>query len=146
MNGWPKAGSDCEVSTAQNILVEEVAEAVQALRGRDLSQEEFFCLMLDRVVLFRDVVVIVAIGFCTDRRKMVLSFVRGHTENCELCRELMGRLVKRGFVPVTEYLLAVLDGGNVLSKAGLEFFPTAKVQRGMGPRTVRGVPKGWRSF
>ena len=61
---------------------------------------------------------------------MVLSFVRGHTENCELCRELLGRLVKRGFVPLTEYLLAVLDGGNALSKAGLEFFPTAKAQRG----------------
>ena len=116
-------------ATAQKVLVEESAKAVLALRGRDLSEEEFFCLMIDGVVLSRDVVVIVAIGFCTDGRKIVLDFVRGHTENYELCRELLGRLVKRGFAPVTERLLAVLDGGNALSKTVLEFFPTAKVQR-----------------
>jgi len=54
--------------------------------------------MIDGVVLSRDVVVIVAIGFCSDGRKMVLDFVRGHTENYELCRELLGRLVKRASI------------------------------------------------
>jgi len=116
-------------STAQKVLVEESAKAVLALRGRDLSREDFFCLMIDGVVLSRDVVVIVAIGFCPDGRKMVLDFVRGHTENYELCRELLGRLVKRGFAPITEHLLAVLDGASALSKAVLEYYPTAKVQR-----------------
>jgi len=116
-------------STAQKVLIEESAKAVLALRDRDLSQEEFYCVMIDGVVLSRDVVVIVAIGFCSDGRKMVLDFVRGHTENYELCRELLGRLVKRGFDCATEHLLAVLDGADALSKAVREYYPSVKLQR-----------------
>jgi transposase-like protein len=119
----------CSASTAQKAWIEESAKAIVKLRERDLSQEEFYGLMIDGVVLSREVVVIVAVGFCTDGRKMVLDFVRGHTESYELCRELMGRLMKRGFGSATGRLLAVLDGAEALSKAIREFFPGAEVQR-----------------
>ena len=43
----------------------------------------------------------------------------------------MGRLVKRGFGPVTERLLAELDGAMRRTIMKVEFSPTAKVQRGL---------------
>jgi len=116
-------------STAQKVWVEESAKGVLALRDRDLSQEEFYAMMIDGVVLSRDVVVVVALGFCTDGRKIVLDFVTGRTENYEVCLDLVGRVVKRGFKCATENLLAVLDGADALSKAIRAYFPTAKIQR-----------------
>ena len=116
-------------STAQKILVEESAKNVQRLRERDLSQEDFLGLMIDGVFLAKEVVVLVAIGFCTDGRKVVLDFVWGSTENYELSRQLLGRLVKRGFRSATERLLAVVDGADGIIKAIREFFPTVELQR-----------------
>lgn len=116
-------------STAQKILVEESARNVQRLRERDLSEQEFIGLMIDGVFLTREVVVLVAIGFCSDGRKVVLDFVRGSTENYELSRDLLSRLVKRGFASATERLLAVMDGAEGIIKAIREFFPTVELQR-----------------
>ena len=116
-------------STAQKIWVEESAKVVKEFRLRDLSKEEFYAMMIDGVVLSRDMVVVVAIGFCRDGRKMVLDFATGRTENYEVCLDLVGRVVKRGFKCVTKNLLAVLDGADALSKAIRAYFPTAKIQR-----------------
>jgi len=116
-------------STAQKILVEESAKNVQRLRERDLSQEDFLGLMIDGVFLTKEVVVLVAIGFCTDGRKVVLDFVWGSTESYELSRQLMSRLLKRGFRSATERLLAVVDGADGIIKAIREFFPTVELQR-----------------
>lgn len=116
-------------STAQKILVEESARNVQRLRERDLREQEFIGLMIDGVFLAREVVVLVAIGFCSDGRKVVLDFVWGSTENYELCRDLLSRLVKRGFASATERLLAVVDGAAGIIKAIREFFPTVELQR-----------------
>jgi transposase-like protein len=116
-------------STAQKILVEESAKNIVRLRERDLSQEDFLGLMIDGVFLAKEVVVLVAIGFCTDGRKVVLDFVWGSTENYELSRDLLSRLVKRGFRSATERLLAVVDGADGIIKAIREFFPTVELQR-----------------
>ena len=116
-------------STARKVWVEESAKGIRALRDRDLGQEEFYAMMIDGVVLSREVVVVVALGFCTDGRKIVLDFVTGRTENYEVCHDLVDRVVKRGFKCVTENLLAVLDGADALSKAIRAYFPTAKIQR-----------------
>jgi len=116
-------------STAQKILVEESAKNVLVLRDRDLSQEKFLGLMIDGVFLTKDMVVLVAVGFCTDGRKMVLDFVWGSSENYELCRDLLRRLKKRGFRSETKRLLAVIDGADALSKAIREAFPKVEIQR-----------------
>jgi len=116
-------------STAQKVWVEESAKGVAALRERDLRAHAFYGLMIDGVVLSREVVVIVAVGFCADGTKMVLDFVRGQTESLALCRELLARLARRGFASATERLLAVVDGAEALSKAIREYFPGAQVQR-----------------
>ena len=70
---------------------------VDELRGRDLSQRDWAVLMLDGIRLSKEQLAIVAIGITADGHKHVLDFDLGSTENAEVCRALMRRLMKRGF-------------------------------------------------
>ncbi len=116
-------------STIQKIWVEESAKSVTMLRERDLSQQSFFGLMIDGVFLHKELVVLVAVGFDTEGNKTVLDFVWGSSENYELCRDLLRRIIQRGFRSATARLLAVLDGADALNKAVREAFPKVEVQR-----------------
>jgi transposase-like protein len=101
---------------------------VEELRGRDLSQIDWTVLMLDGLVLSKDQTAIVAIGIDSEGRKHVLDFELGSSENKEICRDLLSRLLKRQF-SCQRRLFAVLDGSAALQNALLEFFPDAVVQR-----------------
>ncbi len=101
---------------------------VAQLRDRDLSQFDWTVLMLDGIRLSRDQLAIVAIGITTDGHKHVLDFDLGSTENAEVCRALMRRLVARGF-HCDRRLLAVLDGSDALRLVVKEFFPDSVIQR-----------------
>jgi transposase-like protein len=63
-----------------------------------------------------------------DGTKQILDFDLGSSENFEVCRDLLDRLVARGFA-VTHRLFSVLDGSQSLKKALLAFFPDAVIQR-----------------
>lgn len=69
-----------------------------------------------------------ALGIDAEGRKQILDFDLGNSENTEVCRGLLRRLVKRGF-KCRHRLFAVLDGSDALRSALLEFFPDAVVQR-----------------
>jgi putative transposase len=71
---------------------------------------------------------VVALGIDNKGNKQVLDFVLGSSENSEVSRELMGRIVKRGF-HCEHRLYVVLDGSDALRVAVREFFPDAIVQR-----------------
>jgi hypothetical protein len=101
---------------------------IQQLRERDLSGERFFGLILDGVFLTREIVVLVGIGLCCDGRKKVLDFEVGSSENLEVARELIRRLVQRRFV-VEGRLFAIVDGSPALEKAVLECWPGTEIQR-----------------
>ena len=60
--------------------------------------------------------------------KHVLDFDLGSTENAEVCRDLMRRLMARGF-HCDRRLLAVLDGSDALRSVVKEFFPDSVIQR-----------------
>lgn len=79
--------------------------------------------MLDAIVLSRDQTAIVALGITADGKMHVLDFDLGNRENYAVCRDLVSRLVTRGFT-TTGRLLAVLDGSLPLKKAVVQFFPT----------------------
>ena len=104
------------------------AQRLAELRERDLSTETFFGLIMDGVVLSRGVVVLVAIGLCTDGRKLVLDFEVGSSENYEVCRELLRRLDQRGFQAAGR-LYVLIDGSPALEKAVEERWPNAVIQR-----------------
>jgi transposase-like protein len=101
---------------------------VDELRGRDLSKENWAVVMLDGIRLSKDQLAVAAIGITTEGRKHVLDFELGSSESAEVAKDLMRRLMKRGF-HCDRPLLAVLDGSDALRLAVKEFFPDAIVQR-----------------
>lgn len=101
---------------------------VEQLRGRNLSEFDWAVLMLDGIRLSKDQLAIVAIGITSEGHKHVLDFDLGSTENVEVCRALMRRLMKRGF-HCDRRLFAVLDGSEALRSVVKEFFADSVIQR-----------------
>ena len=115
-------------SSVSRLWAEAGAKLVEELRRRDLASQSWLVLMLDGIVLSKDQTAIVALGITADGTKQILDFELGSTENYEVCRDLVSRLVARGFTGAGR-LLAVLDGSQSLKKALLQFFPGAVIQR-----------------
>ena len=115
-------------SSVSRLWIKAGRKFVDQLRERDIASSEWLVLMLDGIVLSKDQTAIVAIGVTTGGVKHVLDFELGSTENYEVCRDLMGRIERRGFA-TSRRLLAVLDGSSALKKAVLKFFPDASIQR-----------------
>jgi transposase-like protein len=67
-------------------------------------------------------------GITAEGEKHILDFELGSSENVEVCRDLVCRLVSRGF-EAPDGLLAVLDGSDPLKKAVRTSFPGAVIQR-----------------
>ena len=101
---------------------------VDELRSRDIASPEWVALLLDGIVLSKAQTAIVALGVMRDGTKQILDFDLGSSENFEVCRDLLDRLVARGFA-VSHRLFSVLDGSQSLKKALLAFFPDAVIQR-----------------
>ncbi|MBX3265335.1 MAG: IS256 family transposase [Acidobacteria bacterium] len=101
---------------------------VDELRSRDLSAADWVAMMIDGIWLSSEETAVVALGIDRGGAKHVLDFELGSSENTEVCRSLMRRLVKRGF-KCRRRLFAVLDGSDALRSALLEFFPDAVLQR-----------------
>ena len=97
-------------------------------RARDIASPEWLALMLDGIRLSKDQLAVVALGIAADGTKQILDFELGSSENFEVCRDLVSRLVSRRFEP-KHGLLAVLDGADALRKAVLTFFADAVIQR-----------------
>ncbi len=126
-------------SSVSRLWVKEGLKKVEELRGRDLSGESFFGLILDGIKLSDDLTAVVAIGMTCDGRKLVLDFQIGGSENREVCDDLLRRIVSRGFKPV-ERLYSVLDGSASLKGAVLALYPDAVTQRCLihKERNIRG--------
>lgn len=115
-------------SNVSRLWSEAGVKLVEELRTRDIASPTWLVLMLDGIVLSRDQTAIVALGITADGKKHILDFELGSTENYEVCRDLVSRLVVRGFTTAGR-LLAVLDGSQSLKKAVVHFFSDAVIQR-----------------
>ena len=103
-------------------------EFVEQLRGVNLSKENWVVLMLDGIRLSKEQLAVAAVGITAGGRKQILDFELGSSENAEVSKGLMRRLMKRGF-HCKRPLFAVLDGSDSLRLAVKEFFPDSVVQR-----------------
>ena len=119
---------DVSKSSVSRLWVQAGKKLVDELRTRDIATRDWLVLMLDGIVLSKDQTAIVAIGVASDGTKHVLDFELGSTENYEVCRDLVSRVVERGFA-TSRRLLAVLDGSSALKKAVVKFFGDAVIQR-----------------
>ena len=115
-------------SSVSRLWKKEGVKLVARLRERDIASEEWLALMLDGIRLSKDQMAVVALGIATNGTKQILDFELGSSENFEVCRDLVSRLVSRGFRP-KHSLLAVLDGADALRKAVRAFFEDAVIQR-----------------
>jgi len=123
--------SSTEISNANNELI----EAVEKWRTRDLSEEPIKYLFLDGVNFdmridgsVEKVPVLVAIGVTEDGQKRVLGFQAGDKESAPTWREFLKDLKKRG-LDSSRVILGVMDGLPGLERVFKEEFSKAKVQR-----------------
>jgi len=115
-------------SSVSRLWKKEGRELVRRIRERDIASQEWLVLMLDGIRLASDQLAVVALGVASDGTKHILDFELGSSESFEISRDLVSRLVSRGFAP-KQRLLAVLDGAVALKKAVLSFFEDAVIQR-----------------
>ena len=115
-------------SSVSRLWAKQGARLVEQLRTRDIASHDWLALMLDGIRLSKEQLAVVALGITSGGEKHILDFELGGSENFEVCRDLVSRLVSRGFQPRCG-LLAVLDGSASLKKAVLAFFPDAVPQR-----------------
>lgn len=136
-------------SSLSRLWQAKAAELVEQVQNSDLSTFDPLVLMLDAVVLCKDLVATVALGIDTGGTKRILGFRIGSSENEEVCTDLLSALRRRGLqVPEHRNLLAVLDGSKVLKNALLRQYPAAIIQRCLvhKERNVRGYlpSKHWK--
>ncbi len=115
-------------SSVSRLWQQAGAKQVEELRSHDIASPDWLVMMLDGIRLSKEQTAIVAIGVASDGTKRVLDFELGGSENYEVCRDLLRRIVERGFAP-RRRLLTVLDGSASLKKATLKYFPDAVIQR-----------------
>ena len=128
-------------SSISRMWQRKAACLVEEMQQADLSEVDLLVLMLDAVVLCKDLVATVALAVDTTGRKHILGFRVGSSENREVCRDLLSNLKRRGLKVAEERrLLAVLDGSQALEKALLEAYPTTLIQRCLvhKERNIRG--------
>jgi len=115
-------------SSVSRLWAKEGTKLVEQLRTRDIASQDWLALMLDGIRLSKEQLAVVALGISSDGRKQILDFELGGSENFEVCRDLVSRLVSRGFA-ARHGLLAVLDGSDPLKQAVVALFPNAVIQR-----------------
>jgi putative transposase len=139
MKGVHPSSPKTSKSSVSRLWKKEGAKLVACLRDRDISSGDWLALMLDGIRLSKEQTAVVALGVAMDGTKHILDFELGSSENFEVCRDLMSRLVSRGF-GASHGLLAVLDGADALKKSVLTFFEDAVIQRCLihKERNIRG--------
>ena len=117
-------------SSLSRLWQRKAAELVDQQQESSLSEFDLVVLMVDAVVLCRDLVAIVALGVDRGGNKRILGFRVGSSENEEVCHDLLSRLSQRGLrVSDERVLLAVLDGSKALENAVKRTYPCALIQR-----------------
>jgi putative transposase len=123
-------------SQISRIFQQHGRERFAELRRRRLDCDDngecydWLALMVDGVVLSKDITAVVAVGITTRGDKIVLDFEIGSSESYEVALALVKRVQNRGFAPPEDRpLLAILDGSEALRKAVKAIFATSLFQR-----------------
>ena len=128
-------------SSLSRLWQRKAAALVDEVQQSDLSDIDLLALMIDGVVLCKNLVATVALAIDIQGRKRILGFQVGASENAEVCSDLLENLQRRGLTAArNRKLLAILDGSAALQKAVLKHFPGTLVQRCLvhKERNIRG--------
>ncbi len=125
---FPKAKGTSS-SSVSRLWIKEGAKIISELRKRDLENYNWLALMVDGIVLSKDLTAVVALGITDEGKKLILDFEIGNTESFEVTKALMENIKDRGFKPVSRRLLSVTDGGKGILKAIRHCFDNPVMQR-----------------
>jgi transposase-like protein len=115
-------------SSASRIFTKKMNEALIAFNNRDLSKYDFLALTIDGICIAKEIWVLVALGINITGEKVILGFIKGSSENTEICNDLLKKIKAKGFSP-QQLLFCALDGADALKTAVLKHFPEAIIQR-----------------
>lgn len=128
-NVYPDASSISK-SSVSRLWVREGRRIFEEFRARSIIRPDWLVLMLDGVVLSKELTAIVALGIAEDGTKHMLDFEVGASENAEVAGTLVSRLAERGFAPKAGCrLLSVFDGSKALRKAVAKQWDAVVFQR-----------------
>jgi putative transposase len=108
-------GLGLKKSSVSKAFVRGSRQALDQLRGRDLSKKRLCAVFIDAIV-FSGRRVVVALGLDSFGQRLVLGLREGTTENAEVCQDLLQTLLGRG-LDVSRPLLFVIDGGKGARRA-----------------------------
>lgn len=78
-------------SSVSNAFGQGSLQALEELNSRNLSEHRFCVLMMDGIH-YSDKMIIVALGITAEGKKLILGLKEGHTENFEICKDLLHSL------------------------------------------------------
>lgn len=122
--------SSISKSSVSRLWVREGRRVFEEFRARPIVRPDWLVLMLDGIVLSKELTAIVALAVAEDGTKHMLDFEVGASENAEVAGTLVGRLAERGFTPKAGCrLLSVFDGSKALRKAVAKQWDAVVFQR-----------------
>jgi transposase-like protein len=115
-------------SSVSKAFVKGSKECLEEINSRDLSKLDVAVLMIDGIG-FGDRTVVAAKAITTGGKKHIVGLQEGDTENSEVVKDLLQKLIDRG-LNTDRVMLFVIDGAKALKKAILSVFgEKAVIQR-----------------
>jgi transposase-like protein len=115
-------------SSVSKAFVKGSKESLEEINSRDLSKLDIAVIMIDGIG-FGDRTVVAAKAITTKGKKHIIGLVEGDTENSEVVKDLLTKLIERGLC-TTRVMLFVVDGAKALKKGILSVFgDRAVIQR-----------------
>jgi putative transposase len=107
-------------SSVSKAFVKGSMESLEEINSRDLSKLDIAVIMIDGIG-FGDRTVVAAKAITTSGKKHIVGLQEGDTENSEVVKDLLQKLIERG-LPTDRVILFVVDGAKALKKAILAVF------------------------
>ena len=107
-------------SSVSSEFIEQSSSKLEDFENRDLSDYDFVSLFIDGKYLAKEQIIIV-LGVTIKGDKIPIGFVQSHSENSNVIKDLLNKLIDRG-LRYEEGLLCVIDGSKGISKAIKEIF------------------------
>jgi len=115
-------------SSVSKAFVKGSKECLEEINSRDLSKLDIAVVMIDGIG-FGDRTVVAAKAITGKGKKHIIGLVEGDTENSEVVKDLLTKLIDRGLC-TTRVMLFVVDGAKALKKGIISVFgDRAVIQR-----------------
>lgn len=107
-------------STVSRRFIKASGKKLRDFLERDLSGYDFAAIVIDGKS-YADTQIVVALGVTMEGQKILLGFTEAKTENYQICKDFLNRLINRG-LRTDQEILFIVDGAKGLRKGIKEVF------------------------